>query len=399
MSLAGGRAYRAIPGPSVMPDEVLQAMHRPSPNIYGGALAELTEGILDDLKMVARTKGDAAIYICNGHGTWEAALANILAPGDKVLVPATGLFGHGWAEMARRLGADVEVIDFGTSSPVDPAKIEEALRGDKSGDIKAVLLTFVDTSSSIRNDVKAVRAAMDACDHPALLAADCIASLGCDRFEMDDWGVDITLTGSQKGLMVPPGLGFVFFSEKAARVRDGLTQVSPYWDWKPRVQPNVFYQYFCGTAPTHHLFGLRAALDMIKAEGLEAVWARHEHLAHAIWAAAEVWGQGGPLRMNIADPDLRSRAVTSLSMDPPDGSRLREWVEKEAGVTLGIGLGMETPDDPNSDRAFRIGHMGHVNGHMILGVLGAIEAALVALDIPHGPGGASAAAKVLAAGG
>jgi len=396
LKLAQGRSYLAIPGPSVMPDAVLQAMHRPSPNIYAGELVDMTETIIPDLKRVARTTHQVAIYICNGHGAWEAALANTLAPGDKVLVPASGRFAHGWAEIAAGLGAEAEMLDFGQSAPWDLARIGQALQADTAHAIKAVLAVHVDTSSSIRNDIPALRAMLDDLGHPALLMADCIASLGCDVFEMDAWGVDVMVTASQKGLMVPPGLGFVFFNDRAAVARAALTRVSRYWDWVPRANPDQFYEYFGGTAPTQHLFGLRVALDMLLAEGLEHVWARHARLAQAIWAACDVWGGTGPLRMNVTDPALRSHAVTSLHIGSPHGTALRDWVEGHLGLTLGIGLGMAPPGDPAWHGYFRLGHMGHVNGQMILGLLGGIEAGMLALDIPHGRGAVDAAAAVIA---
>lgn len=396
MTLSHGRPYLAIPGPSVMPDAVLRAMHRAAPNIYEGELIELTASLIPDLRRVARTEHHAAIYIGNGHAAWEAALANVISPGDTVLGLATGRFGHGWGEMARGIGAEVQMLDFGKSAPVDMARLEEVLRADTAHRIKAVLATHVDTSSSIRNDLAAMRAVLDAVDHPALLMADCIASLACDRFEMDAWGVDVMVTGSQKGLMVPPGLGFVFFNDKAAVRRAAMSRVSRYWDWAPRSAPEAFYQYFGGTAPTHHLYGLRAALDMIHAEGMEAVWARHDALARAIWAAADIWAQGGALRLNVADPAHRSRAVTSLSLPAPLATRLREWVQERAGVTLGIGLGMAEPGEDAWHGFFRMGHMGHVNAHMVLGMLGAVQAGMAALDIPHGRGAVEAAAEVIA---
>lgn len=395
-AMAGGRSYLAIPGPSVMPDEVLRAMHRASPNIYEGALVEMVATIIPDLKYVARTAHHAAIYIANGHGAWEAALANVVAPGERVLVPATGRFGHGWADMAAGLGLDVQVIDFGRASALDPAQVAEALKADSEGRIKAVLATHVDTSSSVLNPMADLRKAMDATGHPALLMADCIASMGCDRFEMDDWGVDVAVTASQKGLMVPPGLGFVFFNERAAEVRSKMERVSRYWDWVPRADPEIFYQYFGGTAPTHHLYGLRAALDMIREEGIEAIWARHERNASAIWAACEAWAEAGALRLNIADRALRSRAVTSLRIGLPHGPALRGWVEENAGLVLGIGLGMSEEGDEQGRGYFRLGHMGHVNGQMVMGLLGGIEAAFNALDVPYGAGGLSAAARALA---
>ncbi|WP_322866470.1 pyridoxal-phosphate-dependent aminotransferase family protein [Aquicoccus sp. G2-2] len=392
----GGRSYLAIPGPSVMPEAVLNAMHRGAPNIYEGPLHDMTHSIVADLKYVARTKGDVAMYISNGHGAWEAALSNVVAPGDTLLMPATGRFGHGWADMAEGLGAKIEMIDFGTKTPLDPARVEAALRADTAGGIKAVIATHVDTSSTVVNDIAALRAAIDAAGHPALLMVDCIASMGCDRFEMDAWGVDVAVTASQKGLMVPPGLGFVFFNGRAADVRATMPRVSRYWDWTPRGNPEVYYQHFGGTAPTHHLFGLRAALDMIRAEGIENVWARHARHASAIWAAADAWGQGGPLTLNVADPAHRSHAVTALRIGLPHGPLLRQWVEDHAGLTLGIGLGMSEPGDEAGKGYFRLGHMGHVNAQMIMGLLGGIQTAFVALDIPHGSGALAAAAGVLA---
>jgi alanine-glyoxylate transaminase/serine-glyoxylate transaminase/serine-pyruvate transaminase len=248
----------------------------------------------------------------------------------------------------------------------------------------------------VRNDLAALRATLDAAGHPALLMADCIASLGCDRFEMDSWGVDVMVAASQKGLMVPPGLAFVYFNDRAEARRQGLSRVSRYWDWSPRVHGTELYQYHCGTAPTHHLYGLRAALDMIHDEGMEAIWRRHAVLARAIWAACDAWGQQGSLAMNIADPAERSHAVTALRLKAPAASALRAWTEENLGLTLGIGLGMAAPDDPAWHGYFRLGHMGHVSGHMILGLLGGIEAGMTALGIEHGSGALDAAAAVIA---
>lgn len=395
MSLSQGRPYLAIPGPSVMPEEVLRAMHRSAPNIYEGELIEMTHGIMPDLKILAGTAHHATIYIGNGHGAWEAALANVIAPGDTVLVPATGAFGLGWGQIAEGLGAHVQVIDFGTRAPMDMARVTAALAEDKDHQIKAVLGVHVDTSTSIKTSIPGLRAAIDAADHPALLMVDCIASLGCDRFEMDAWGVDVMVAASQKGVMVPPGLAFVFFNDKAAEVRAAMPRVSRYWDWVPRANPDLYYELFCGTAPTHHLYGLRVALDMIANEGLEAIWARHEKLAGAIWAAVEAWGQGGPIALNVEDDVHRSHAVTSLTIGAPHGTNLRRWVQDKAGLTLGIGLGMSTEDDPNGDGFFRFGHMGHVNAHMILGMLSTVQAGMQACDIPFGAGALDAAAAVI----
>jgi alanine-glyoxylate transaminase/serine-glyoxylate transaminase/serine-pyruvate transaminase len=391
-----GREYLAIPGPSVIPDAVLQAMHRPAPNIYEGALVEMCQSLVPDLRRMARTNGNVAMYIGNGHAAWEAALANTIAPDEQVLVPCTGRFGHGWADMAQGVGADVQILDFGKQSPMDIARIEETLSADKSHQIKAVLAVHVDTSTSIRNDIAALRQVLDRAEHPALLMVDCIASLGCDVFEMDAWGVDVMVTASQKGLMVPPGICFVFFSEKAAHTRRQMPRVSRYWDWAPRANPDEFYQYWNGTAPAHHLYGLRVALDMIMAEGMEAIWARHEILARAIWAACDIWAEGGALSLNVPSPAHRSHAVTSLKLSQGRGAKLRSWSTAKLDLTLGIGLGMAEPDGTGSGDFFRLGHMGHVNGQMILGLLGSLEAGLRALDVPISAGALDAATQIIA---
>lgn len=396
MSLANGRAYLAIPGPSVMPDRVLAAMHRAAPNIYEGDLHRMVEGLWPDLKAVACTRQNVAIYIANGHGAWEAANANLFSRGDRALVLACGRFGIGWAESARAMGVSADVLDFGKSSPVDLSRVEAALKADRAHELKAVLLTHVDTSSSIRTDVAAVRQLLDTLGHPALLAVDCIASLGCDEYRMDDWGVDLTVAASQKGLMTPPGLGFVWFSDRAKeRCRDSDLR-TPYWDWTPRAGAREFYQNFNGTAPTHHLFGLREALSMIAEEGLEQVWTRHDALARAVWAAFDAWGAGNPeIGLNVADPAFRGRSVTAARLGAPHASRLREWTEHRGGVTLGIGLGMALPSEPAYHGFLRVAHMGHVNAHMTLGALAVMEAGMVALGIQHGPGALAAAVGVI----
>ena len=391
MTLSNGQSYLAIPGPSVMPDRVLRAMHRASSNIYNGPMVEMVPGIVADLQAVAGTRHSVAMYIANGHGVWEAALANVLAQGDKVLVVSTGRFAAQWGGVARTLGADVETLDFGFDRPLDPARVAERLSQDRTHSIRAVLVVQVDTSSSVRNDIQALGAAISATAHPALFMVDCVASLGCDRFEMDAWGVDIMMAASQKGLMTPAGMGFVFFNDKAEEARGRLDRVSEYWDWRPRNAPEYFYRYFDGTAPAQHLYGLREALDMIKEEGLEAVWRRHAILSQAIWAAFDRWSPEGPLRLNIADPVHRSHCVTTVLVGSDKGQALREWCETKAGLTLGIGLGV----DP-MEHAFRIGHMGHVNAQMILGVLATLEAGLEALSIPRGKGALEAAARVIA---
>jgi len=397
MSLAYGRDILSIPGPSMIPDRVLQAMHRPAPNIYEGELIDLTARIKDDLKAVARTNGEALIYIGNGHGGWEAALSNIVNRGDKLLALSTGRFTKGWIEIAKPLGAIVEEIDFGTNAAIDPQKVEDALKADKNHEIRAVITVQTDTASSVKNDIQALRRAMDAAGHPALLMVDCIACLACDAFHMDDWGVDVTVSACQKGLMTPPGLAFNHINEKAWEARQRCNQTTGYWDWSMRRTPDVYYMNFYGTAPTHHLYGLGTALDMIlREEGLENVWARHQTLANAVWAAIDVWGEEGQVACNVKDRADRSTAVTSVFTGVHNSDDLRRWCQDQAGLTLGINLGLSALGSARESGMFRIGHMGHLSPPMILGTLATIDAGLKALNIPHGSGALDAASTVIA---
>jgi alanine-glyoxylate transaminase / serine-glyoxylate transaminase / serine-pyruvate transaminase len=376
---------------------VLNAMHRASPNIYEGEVVAMMDKLMADLRRVAMTRHHATIYIANGHGAWEAANSNLFSRGDKALQVATGTFGWGWANSALRMGVDVEVLDCGKSGAADPALVAQKLRDDKDHQIKVLMVTHVDTASSAKNNVPAMRKALDEARHPALLAVDAVASLGCDELRMDEWGVDLLVGASQKGLMMPPGLGLLWFSEKARERSTNSDLRTPYWDWGPRAEGAEFWHYFGGTAPTHHLFGMREALTMIlDEEGLENVWLRHQKLARAVWAALDSWSAGNPdIGLNIATPAARGHSVTAARIAKGGAGRLRTWLEKEAGVTLGIGLGMAMSHEPAYADFFRIGHMGHINAHMVLGVLASIEAGLTALDIPHGKGAVEAAAATL----
>lgn len=396
MSFARGRELVLTPGPSVMPDRVLRAMQRPAPNIYEGELVEITDSILRDLGRLAGTAGETALYVSNGHGVWEAALSNLFGPGDAILALASGTFGHGWADTGRVMGLDVEVLDFGRHAPVDPTALGERLKEDTAHHIKGILVVHADTSSSVRNDVSRLRQAIDDVGHPALLLVDCIASFCCDVYEMDDWGVDVTVTACQKGLMTPPGLAYVMFNGKAAAIARANPVRSPYWNWSPRTQPERFYERFCGTAPTHLLYAQREALDMIAEEGRAAIFKRHALLARAVWAAVVAWSSDGPLRCNIVDPEFRSHAVTTILADAHDMLQLRRWCEDEAGLILGLGLGFLVPQFMEGKSVFRIGHMGHLNPPMLLGALATIDSGLKALDIPHGRGALEAAAMVTA---
>ena len=395
MTISSGRNYLAIPGPSVIPEEVLRSMHRAAPNIYEGELIEVTESLIPDLNYVARSSGNVAIYIANGHGIWEAALSNIATANDHILVVATGRFAHGWAEMARKLGIKVDVVDFGKNRALDIEVLAKKLKSESKTKYKAILMTHVDTSTSVKNDIFNVRKKLDEINCSALLAVDCIASLACDKFEMDEWGVDIMVAACQKGLMVPPGIGFVFFNERARERQKQIPHVSSYWDWEPRINPKFYYEYFCGTAPTHHIYGLRTALDMIKKEEIENTWKRHEILSRAIWAAIDKWSLDGDISLNVKDPSERSHAVTSIRLGGKNGTKLRQWLQTKSGLTIGIGLGMSEPGDPNGDGFVRFGHMGHVNAQMVMALLGSVDAGLNAIEYKHGNGGLEAASKVL----
>ena len=389
MPIETGRHFLAIPGPTVIPERVMRAMNRPMTNIYEGPLIDLTHSLFPDLKKIAKTSGDCLMYIANGHGAWDAALFNTISAGDHVLVLESGRFAVGWGAQAEQMGAVVETITAPERRGVDPAAVEAHLRADTDHNIKAILVVQVDTATGVWNDIEAIRKAIDAANHPALYMVDCIACFGCVPFEMDAWGVDVTVAACQKGLMTPPGLGFVFANARAMARRMENGCLSSYWDWLPRAQPDMYYKLFCGTAPVNHLFGLREALDMMAEEGLDAVYARHNRLARGVRAAVARWGEGGPIEFNIADPAARSDAVTTILTGDIDAQAIRRLCEDELSLTLGLGIGL----DFNS--AFRIGHMGHVNEPMVLGVLGTIELALTKSRVSFASGGVEAAVAEL----
>jgi alanine-glyoxylate transaminase / serine-glyoxylate transaminase / serine-pyruvate transaminase len=390
MVLRNGREFLSIPGPTTVPDEVLAAMHRPALDIYGSEMIELTAGCLRDLRKVFCTAGQTYIYVANGHGVWEAALSNVLSRGDKVLVLESGRFAVGWGEMAKVLGCEVEVLAGVPRGAVDPAAVEARLKADHAQSIKAVLVVQVDTASSVVNDIAAIGAAIDRAKHGALLMVDTIASLATMPFEMDEWGVDVAVAGSQKGLMVPPGLGFIAVSERAKSAHQNAGLRTSYWDWTAR-EGEEHYQKYCGTPPEHLLFGLRKSLDMIFAEGLENVFRRHTLLAEAVRRAVERWSAEGVLEFNILRPQDRANSVTMIRFkDGADPTALQQYCSEMLGVVLGVALG------ELKGKGIRIAHMGHVNAPMIMGTLSAVEIGLGALRIPHGKGGVQAAIDWLA---
>ncbi len=391
MSVAAGREFLSIPGPTTVPDEVLRAMHRPAVDIYSGGLLDVTMSLLEDLKRVFRTNGHTYIYAANGHGAWEAALCNVLSRGDKILVLESGRFARGWGEMAQKLGVKVEVLQGDWRRAVRPDQVEERLRADKGHEIKAILVVQVDTASGVVNDIPAISKAIRAASHPALFMVDAVASLGTMPFEMDAWGIDVAVSGSQKGLMTPPGLGLVAASERAFALHKTADLNTPYWDWGFR-EGEEHYQKYCGTPPEHLIFALRRALDMLFEEGFEAAFERHRLLAEAVRRAVAVWSEGEALTFNITDPKERANSVTTVLWQRGDSPQpLIDYAREKCGVILGVGLG------PLSGKAFRIAHMGHINAPMVLGTLGVVEAGLKALGIPHGRGGVQAAIDWLGA--
>jgi alanine-glyoxylate transaminase/serine-glyoxylate transaminase/serine-pyruvate transaminase len=389
MVVRAGREFLAIPGPTNMPDEVLQAMHRPSLDIYSREMIDLTDGLHADLSKLFATRSKSYIHISNGHGAWEAALSNVLSRGDKVLVLESGRFAIGWGSAAKLMGAEVEVLKGDWRRAVRPDEVEARLRADKDHGIKAILVAQIDTASGVVNDIQAIGKAVKAAGHPALYMVDAVASLACMPFEMDKWGIDVAMSGSQKGLMTPPGLGFVAASDKAKDAHKNANMRTPYWDWTER-EGTEHYRRYAGTAPVHLLFAMRQAVDMLFAEGLENVFLRHRLLAEAVRRAVAVWAEGQVLGFNIAEAAERSNTVTTVTMGGGyEPSALHKYCKEKCGVVLGTGIG------DLQGQAFRIAHMGHVNAPMILGTLGVVEVGLNALEIPHGKGGTEAAIEWL----
>ena len=390
MSVRAGREFLSIPGPTVIPDAVLAAMQRPAVDIYSGPLVAQTDSLLADMAKIFATSGRAYIYAANGHGAWEAALTNVLSRGDKVLVLESGRFALGWGEAAKMLGAEVEILPGDFRRAVRPDAVEARLKADAKGEIKAILVAQVDTASGVVNDIKAIGEAVRAAGHSALLMVDTVASLGCMPFEMDAWGVDVAMAGSQKGLMTPPGLGFTAAGPRAREAHKTANMRSPYWDWTLR-DGQVHYQKFAGTPPEHLLFALRAALDMIFAEGLEATFHRHRLLAEATRRAVGTWAEGQAFAFNISEPEERCDTVTAIVTPNGESAQpLVDYCREKCGVVLGRALGK------SEGKGFRIAHMGHVNAPMIFGTLSVVEMALGALGIPHGRGGVQAAVEYLA---
>jgi alanine-glyoxylate transaminase / serine-glyoxylate transaminase / serine-pyruvate transaminase len=376
-----------------MPERVLAAMQRPMPDIYSGELVGASNDVFDLLPGVARTTiARPFVTISNGHGAWEMAISNTLSKGDKVLVLESGYFSLVWGRMAEFSGIDVDVLpEPSPRHAINPAAVEAHLRADASRSIKAIFVSHVDTATSVLNNIPAIRRAIDAADHPALLMVDCIASMGCDPFEMDAWRVDLALAASQKGLMTPPGMAFVWAGPRALAAHAAAGLRTGYWDWTSRAQDGPHYLRYCGTPPVSHLFALREALTMIAEETIEGVWDRHAVLGGAVRASVDAWSVPDGLELNIVETAGRSNAVTTVLTNRIDADRMREICRAQAGLTIGQGIG------DLDGKAIRFAHMGHVNAPMVLGMLGTAEAALAAMDAPMLSSGVAAAAAHIGA--
>jgi alanine-glyoxylate transaminase/serine-glyoxylate transaminase/serine-pyruvate transaminase len=379
------------PGPTPVPDAVLQAMHRQPMDLADPRVAANIGACEQGLRRLLAGEHAAVLFFAaNGHGVWEAVIQNLLAPDALALVPGTGHFADNWAWQCEALGRGVKRTPWIEGRPIDPQAVEDALRADADRRIAAVFMVHTDTASGVTSDIDGVRAAIDAAGHPALLVVDAVASLAAAPLAMDAQRIDVVLGASQKGLMLPPGLGLVALNETARGVVARNPAPRFYWDFGRRCG-DLPYQKFCGTPPLNLLFGLEAALGLLFAEGLPAVWARHRRLAGAVHAAVEVWSREGALDFVCGEPAARSVSVTAIRTgEGVDPDAIRRVAREDFDVALAGGLGAL------SGRAFRIGHLGDLNAPMLLGALAGVQAALQALRVPFGRDGVAAAIDFIA---
>jgi len=386
MAHRSGRHFLQIPGPTNVPDRVLRAMDRPTIDHRGPDFAALGQEVLAGLRTIFRTKGAVFIFPGSGTGAWEAAIVNTLSPGDKVLMFETGQFAALWRAMAGRLGLIVDFVPGDWRHGVAAEQVEQRLKADREHQIKAVMVVHNETSTGVTTRIPPIRAAIDRVGHPALLMVDTISSLASIDYRHDEWGVDVTVAGSQKGLMLPPGLGFNAASAKALAASESNRLVRSYWDWREMLKPNQagFFPY---TPATNMLYGLREALAMLQEEGLANVFARHDRHAAATRAAACAWG----LELLAIDPAEYSSSLTALLMpDGHDADRLRRIILDQFDLSLGAGLGKV------AGKVFRIGHLGDFNDLMLTGTLSGVEMGLGLAAVPHRAGGILAAMDLLA---
>jgi alanine-glyoxylate transaminase/serine-glyoxylate transaminase/serine-pyruvate transaminase len=372
VSAKTGRHFLQIPGPTNVPDEVLRAMSAPTIDHRGPDFARLTTEVLEALRPVFATDGHVVIYPSSGTGAWEAALVNTLSPGDRVLSFETGHFATLWQAMATALGLDVDFVPGDWRHGVDPDVVAERLGADTEHRTKAVCVVHNETSTGVTSRIPEIRAAIDAAGHPALLLVDTISSLASIDYRHDEWGVDVTVAGSQKGLMLPPGLGFNAVSEKALAAARGARLPKTYWDWTPVLESNAkgFFPY---TPATNLLYGLRCALRMLHDEGLPNVYARHQRHAEATRAAVRGWG----LEVLCADEREHSGSLTAVLVpDGHDADKVREVALQRYDMSLGAGLGRL------AGKVFRIGHLGHFNDLTLAGTLAGAQMSLRGAGVP-----------------
>ena len=385
MSIRSGRHFLQIPGPTNVPDRVLRAIDSPTIDHRGPAFQQLGHDVLEGMRNVFKTASPVIIFPASGTGAWEAALVNTLSPGDKVLMYETGQFATLWQKLASKLGLVVDFVASDWRHGVDAAVLAERLGADSDKQIKAVCVVHNETSTGITSSIPDVRAALDEIGHPALLMVDTISSLGSIDYRHDDWGVDVSVGGSQKGLMLPPGLSFNAISDKALAATKTANLPASYWNWADMLQPNRegFFPY---TPATNLLFGLRESISMLLEEGLEQVFARHTRLAEATRRAVAAWG----LELLCLEPLNYSDALTAVRMPSGfDADEFRKVVLDEFDMSLGNGLGKVTGE------VFRIGHLGSFNELMMVGTLAGVEMGLAAGGVPHHPGGVAAAMEWL----
>ena len=389
-----GRRFLQSPGPSPVPDEVLHAMSRQPMDMGDPRLDEMIAACETGLRRLLHSPAaEVFFYATNGHGAWEVAVENLVPPGGQVLIPGTGHFSESWAVQTEALGRQVRRTPWHPGWPIDSEAVEQALRDDTAQQIVAVLAVQTDTASGITSDMAALRAAIDRSGHPALLVVDAVASAGCMAIDMPALRANVVLGASQKGLMTPPGLGWLAVDAAAIAVAARNPAPRYYWDWRLRQSP-LAYRKFCGTPPQTLLAGLAVAFDLIDREGEAALFERHRRLAGAVQAAVAAWAEAGALSFYAQEPASRSVSVTAISVpEGTDVEALREVARDRFGVALAGGLG------PLSGKAFRIGHLGDSNAATILGCLGAVQAALLAQGIAIGPGALDRAVNSLLADG
>jgi alanine-glyoxylate transaminase/serine-glyoxylate transaminase/serine-pyruvate transaminase len=391
MVVRRGYHFFINPGPTNIPDRVLRAMDRGAIDFTGAQFRAIAEECFVGLKRVFKTDQPILAYAASGHGAWEAALVNLFSPGDKLLVVESGYFSLNWGMRGEAFGLEVETFPNDWRTAADAAKLESRLREDREHAIKAVLVVHNETSTGVVNDVAQLRRAIDAARHPALFLVDTISSLASMDFRMDEWGVDVVVAGSQKGLMLPTGMAFTGISARAIAATAEAKLPRVYWDWR-RLLGGSSQSVWNGTAPVHFFYGLQEALRMLEEEGLDQVFARHHRLAEATRRAVRAWRQNDGPEIFAVDPRAQSDTITAVQLpEGYDADQMRQLCLDKFNVSLGGGL------DRLRGHVFRIGHLGDLNEPMILGAIAAVEMALELTGVPHGKGGVQAAMDYLVA--